>query len=154
MATRTKKPVTKSVNGKTQAARMTEMKPQIGLSDDQREGVVDLLNRHLANAYVLYTKTRNYHWNVRSPRFIMLHAFFEEQYTLLEAAIDEYAERALQLGGFALGTLNEFMKVATLKEEPGVYPDAQTMVQNLLSDHETVIRALREDCLLYTSRCV
>ncbi len=131
-------------NDGVQTAQMSEP-AQIGLSDKQRSQGVEILNLHLANAYLLYTKTRNYHWNVRSPRFAMLHAFFEAQYEILAEAVDEYAERARQLGGFALGTLTEFCQVATIKEEPGVYPDAQTMIANLLHDHETIIQALRED---------
>ncbi|MDX2161676.1 MAG: DNA starvation/stationary phase protection protein [bacterium] len=122
-----------------------EPKPDIGLNDEQRGGSIELLNRHLANGYVLYTKTRNYHWNVRSRRFAELHEFFEEQYDQLAEAVDQYAERARQLGGMAAGTLAEFLQLATLKEEPGVYPDPQTMIRNLLTDHEAVIRSLRAD---------
>jgi starvation-inducible DNA-binding protein len=43
------------------------MKPNIRLSDQDRKGVVDILNVLLADEYVLYTNTRNYHWNVVGP---------------------------------------------------------------------------------------
>jgi len=45
----------------------------------------------------------------------------------------------------ALGTLSEFQKHARLKEQPGVYPDSKSMISTLLSDHESIIRALRQD---------
>jgi DNA-binding ferritin-like protein len=35
-----------------------------GLAEEQRQGIVNLLTVLLADEYVLYTKTRNYHWNV------------------------------------------------------------------------------------------
>lgn len=36
----------------------------IGISQQNREGVVKILNTLFADEYILYTKTRNYHWNV------------------------------------------------------------------------------------------
>lgn len=117
----------------------------IGLTEEQRRGVAEVLTVHLANAHVLYIKTRNYHWNVQSRRFAELHEFFEEQYDQIAEGIDEIAERVRQLGIFAPGTMAEFLQLATLKEEPGVYPDPQTMIAKLLADHEAIIRALRED---------
>ena len=68
------------------------MKANIGLSAKQRDGVVALLNATLADEYVLYTKTRNYHWNVTGPHFNDLHKFFELQYEALDRKIDEIAE--------------------------------------------------------------
>lgn len=121
------------------------MKPNIGLSDKQRAGVVEILNTLLADEYVLYTKTRNYHWNVVGPRFNELHRFFQEQYEALDEVVDEVAERVRALGGEALGTLTEFLKRTRLKEHPGKSPEARAMLANLLEDHEAIIRHLRAD---------
>jgi starvation-inducible DNA-binding protein len=121
------------------------MQPNIGLTEEQRKGVVDILNTLLADEYVLYTKTRNYHWNVTDMRFNDLHSFFETQYTQLEEMTDEVAERARMLGGWSRGTLTEFLQLTRLKEQPSNYPDAQQMLTDLLFDHETVIRYLRTD---------
>lgn len=121
------------------------MKPNIGLNNKNRDAVVDILNRLLSDEYVLYTKTRNYHWNVVGPQFNDLHKFFEAQYDELNDIVDEVAERARSLGGPSLGTLKEFLQQTRLKEHPGEYPNAQKMLQNLLADHEAIIRVLRED---------
>ena len=58
---------------------------------------------------MLYTKTRNYHWNVVGMHFRDLHKLLEEQYEELEEAIDLVAERSRKLGAPALGTLKEFL---------------------------------------------
>lgn len=121
------------------------MEPNIGLSDSQRKGVIDLLSKGLADEQVLYTKTRNYHWNVVGPQFHDLHKFLESQYEALAESIDDIAERIRSIGGKSPGTLAEFVKLARLKEEPGRLPNARTMIANLLADHESVIRQLRED---------
>ena len=121
------------------------MNPDIGMSESNRASVVKILNTLLADEYVLYTKTRNYHWNVVGPQFNDLHKFFEAQYGALNEVVDDVAERARTLGGPALGTLDEFSKHARLKEHPGKYPDATGMLKDLLDDHEAVIRQLRVD---------
>jgi starvation-inducible DNA-binding protein len=117
----------------------------IGLSEANRDGVVKILNNVLADEYVLYTKTRNYHWNVVGPQFNDLHKFFEQQYEALNEMVDDVAERARSLGGKAYGTLTEFSQHTRLKEQPGRQPAALTMVANLQADHEAMIRTLRAD---------
>jgi starvation-inducible DNA-binding protein len=121
------------------------MTPNIGMNDAQRGAVVAILDTLLADEYLLYTKTRNYHWSVVGPQFNDLHKFFQAQYEELDDIVDETAERARALGGRALGTLAEFVKRSRLKEQPGQYPDAKGMLAALLADHEAVIRHLRTD---------
>jgi starvation-inducible DNA-binding protein len=121
------------------------MSPNIGLVEKQREGVVGILNTILADEYLLYTKTRHYHWNVAGPQFNDLHKFFEAQYNQLNEMVDDVAERARVLGGHALGTMTEFLKYTRLKEQTGYYPDARDMIANLLADHEALICHLRID---------
>lgn len=119
------------------------MEPKIGLTQEQRAGVTGLLKTLLADEYVLYTKTRNYHWNVRGPLFSDLHKFFESQYEAIDESIDEVAERIRALGGVAPGSLAEMLALATLRESPGGGLNAQEMVGSLLDDHEQVIVFLR-----------
>ncbi len=121
------------------------MKLNIGLSDKDRGGVIQILNALLSDEYVLYTKTRNYHWNVVGPQFNDLHKFFESQYEALDDIVDEVAERARSLGGRAAGTLAEFLQLARLKELPKQDREAREMISDLLNDHEAIIRTLRVD---------
>src|SRR6266513_2778232 len=121
------------------------MNPDIGMSESNRASVVKILNTLLADEYVLYTKTRNYHWNVTGPQFNDLHKFFEAQYEALDDVVDEVAERARALGGRAAGSLEEFRKLARLGEEVGKVPAARDMLAGLLADHEALTRTLRAD---------
>jgi starvation-inducible DNA-binding protein len=59
--------------------------------------------------------------------------------------VDEVAERARAVGGHAIGTLQEFTQHARVKEYPARYPASPEMIADLLGDHETIIRQLRED---------
>jgi len=103
-----------------------------------------MLSEVLADAHVLYIKTRKFHWNVAGESFMELHKLFEHQYKQLEEAIDEIAERINKLGSKTPGTMAEFIKGSALKESPGKYPTRQQMIIELLADHETVIRDLRK----------
>jgi len=127
------------------ATTTTTAKTDIGLAEDQRHGAVEILTRLLADEYVLYTKTRNYHWNVVGPQFQPLHEFFEEQYKQLNEMVDEVAERIRALDCHAIGTLAECLEHSRVHEHPGHYPPARDMVSNLMADHETVIRCLRDE---------
>lgn len=121
------------------------MRPiNIGLTEEQRQGVIDLLNRDLSDAYLLLIKTKKYHWDVVGPQFRSLHQLWEEHYTALTETIDAIAERVRALGGYPVGTAEGFLKYASLKEQAGTLPTAYQMVDNLVNDHEQVIRNLRQ----------
>lgn len=117
----------------------------IGIEDKNSAQVVKILTRVLADEYVLYTKTRGYHWNVIGIQFNDLHKFFEAQYTALEQIIDDVAERARTVGGHALGSLQEMLDNKTLEEDTTKGTDSAHMVRSLLTDHEHVVKKLRKD---------
>lgn len=116
----------------------------IGLSEEQRQGVINLLNQDLADSYLLLVKTKKYHWDVVGPQFRSLHELWEEHYEKLTENIDALAERVRALGGYPIGTMEGFLQVATLKEHAGDVPSATGMVARLVEDHEQIIRNLRE----------
>lgn len=116
----------------------------IGLNQEQRQGVVELLNADLADAYLLIIKTKKFHWDVVGPQFRTLHTLWEEHYTALAMNIDAIAERVRMLGGYPVGTAKGFLENASIEEHAGDLPDANSMVSRLVSDHEQVIRNMRE----------
>src|SRR5437879_9485028 len=101
------------------------MSPNIGIAESERKKIVTILNALLADEFLLYTKTRNYHWNVVGPQFNDLHKFFEAQYEAIDDAVDEVAERVRTIGGRASGTLAEFVQQGRLKERTGDRPAAR-----------------------------
>jgi len=121
------------------------MTPNIGLSAKNLKSITSLLSAVLADAVLLYTKTRKFHWNVSGNSFMELHKLFEKQYNQLEEAIDEIAERINKLGTKTPGTMQEFLQLASLKESPGKYPSQKEMIMELLKDHEAVIIQLRKN---------
>ncbi|MEB3267294.1 MAG: Dps family protein [Leptolyngbya sp.] len=121
------------------------MRPiNIGLTEAQRCGVIELLNRDLADAYLLLIKTRKYHWDVVGPQFRTLHELWQEQYEAIAVSVDDIAERVRALGGYPIGTAEGFLRYASLKEHPNDLPNATEMVGRLMLDHEQIVRNLRQ----------
>jgi starvation-inducible DNA-binding protein len=118
------------------------MNTNIGISDANTKAVALELNKLLANEVVLYTKTRNYHWNIEGPSFMEIHKFLEGQYGELEEMIDNVAERIRSIGHYAEGRLVDFLKLTSLLE-PDNTTNQKVQLKNLLDDHETIIRELR-----------
>ncbi len=117
----------------------------IGIKQDDRSAVVDMLAQLLADEHVLYIKLRNFHWNVEGMYFQPLHALFEEQYTVLEAQIDAIAERIRSLGQYAPGSMSAFRELTRLQESDNLEGSASLMLQHVLADHELIIQVLRHD---------
>lgn len=115
----------------------------IGISTKDRESLSKGLSRILAESFILYMKTHNYHWNVKGPMFQTLHVLFETQYTELWGALDQIAERIRALGFAAPGTLKEFLKLGSMNEIEGV-PSAEDMIRDVLVGSELVSRLCRD----------
>src|SRR5260221_10829442 len=118
------------------------MKRDDGIAGKARRNIAHALSRMLADTYLLYLKTHNFHWNVEGPMFQTLHTMFMEQYTEAWNAIDLIAERIRALGHYAPGTYKEYLKLGSIKETDGV-PKAEQMVKLLIQAQESVVRTAR-----------
>jgi starvation-inducible DNA-binding protein len=105
--------------------------------------VVDVLNKQVANWNVLFVKLHNYHWYVKGPHFFTLHEKFEEFYGEAATNIDELAERILALGAQPVGTMKEYLAVASI-EEATSKETAEEMVQAIANDFGMMLGELKE----------
>ena len=85
---------------------------------EARSQMIKLLNQQLADTFDLYSITKQAHWNVKGPQFISLHELFDGIAGRIDAQIDEIAERAVQLGGTAAGTIRQAAAASSLPEYP------------------------------------
>lgn len=112
------------------------------LDQDTRQEAILILSHLLADTYILYTKTQNFHWNVVDPRFYQLHKFFEAQYEELAEALDVIAERIRMLGGQAPGSMQKFLELSSLNEALEKL-DGDKMLQQLAEDHHFLADSIR-----------
>ncbi|MBI5363261.1 MAG: DNA starvation/stationary phase protection protein Dps [Planctomycetes bacterium] len=98
--------------------KTTLHKTKNDLPEKARGELVELLNSRLATAIDLQYQAKQAHWNVKGPQFIALHELFDQVSETAESAVDEIAERAVQLGGVARGTVRIAAKESALAEYP------------------------------------
>jgi starvation-inducible DNA-binding protein len=109
---------------------------------DTKADCARALSKVLADTYLLYLKTHNFHWNVEGPRFRSLHQMFEEQYQSLWNSVDGIAERIRALGQYAPGTYSKFKALASVKETENI-PKCDDMLRELITDNETVVDSIK-----------
>jgi len=119
------------------------MSTQIGINDDNRLAVAEILSKLLADEFVVYTKTRNAHWNVEGPDFHSMHLFFESQYQQLADLMDGVAERIRTVGHYAPATLKEFLELTHLTEYSDRKNDSAGFIKDLLADHDSIVEFIR-----------
>lgn len=88
------------------------------LPEAGRAEAVRLLNQRLADCIDLQTQCKQAHWNVKGPTFIALHKLFDEINEEVEEYVDLLAERVVQLGGIAEGTVAVVAERSSLADYP------------------------------------
>ncbi|GGC41355.1 DNA starvation/stationary phase protection protein [Parapedobacter defluvii] len=117
---------------------------QIGITEKNRAEVAKVLGILLADEFVLYTKTRNAHWNVEGPDFHSVHVYFEELYDELAEWVDEVAERIRSIGHYAPASLKTFLELTHLTELNAKGNNSKGFIGELVQDHEAIITYIRE----------
>ena len=122
-----------AINNLTEAPKLYETEND--LSAANRLELNALLNQRLASAVDLQSQMKQAHWNVKGPSFIALHELFDKVDEAVEGYVDLIAERVVQLGGIAEGTV----RVAAARSRLPEYPLA---IADGLAHVEGVARAL------------
>lgn len=113
-----------------------------GMTADARATISGALAKFLADTYLVYLKTQNFHWNVTGAEFYSLHILSEKQYEELADAVDEIAERIRALGFFVEATTEAFQKLSSVEEEHSIHPK-HVFLANLVKAHDVVIKEAR-----------
>ena len=95
-----------------EAAKMYETENYI--PQNRRRELNMLLNQRLADAVDLQLQMKQAHWNVKGPHFIGLHELFDKIDEAVESYVDLIAERIVQLGGIAEGTVRKYLRIGKM----------------------------------------
>ncbi|WP_047244862.1 Dps family protein [Maribacter thermophilus] len=119
--------------------------PNIGISAENRQAIADQLAKILADEFVLYSKTLNFHWNIEGPDFHTVHTYLETLYNEQQEIVDTVAEKIRALGHYVPATLKMYSELTHLTEKTKGKNDSQSIFAELLADHESIIIFLREE---------
>lgn len=112
------------------------MNKHIGIAKENTNAVSVILANLVADETVLYTKTKDAHWNVKGSDFHSIHTFFDLQSKALDGIIDNVAERIRSLGHYAPASLKTFLQLTHLTEVSRLNNDSHGFIKELLADHE------------------
>ena len=116
-----------SVANLAEAPKMYETENEIPLK--RRTELNTLMNQRLASAVDLQMQMKQAHWNVKGPSFIGLHELFDKVDEAVESYVDMIAERIVQLGGIAEGTVRVSAARSRLEEYPLAIADGLAHVE-------------------------
>ena len=105
--------------------------------------LADELKKHIADAYVLFTKTAGFHWNIEGDNFPQYHEFLGELYAEIYESIDRLSEYVRTLNVYAPDSLTDMLELTRLKEETmELFP--RELFTQLYNDIDTVIKHLKD----------
>jgi starvation-inducible DNA-binding protein len=96
----------------------------------------------LADTFVLYLKTKNFHWHVSGPHFRDYHLLFDEQADQIFAT--DIAERVRKVGGTTLRSIGSIARLKRIPDNDADYVDPLDMLAELRSDNQALIASMRE----------
>jgi starvation-inducible DNA-binding protein len=105
--------------------------------------IAETLRRLLADVFVLYLKTKSFHWHISGRHFRDDHLLLDEQATQIFSMVDDIAERIRKLGGTALRSIGDIARNQRLNDNDDEGLLATDMLRDLLDDNRQLTRFLR-----------
>ena len=134
----------KSYPAPSALATLTDLKPE------EVQAITEAINPLIADAFALYTKTKNYHWHVASSHFRDYHKLFDKQARTILKSTDILAERVRSIGGTTIRSISHISQLQTIQDDNSDYVQAGEMARRLMEDNKHIVqrqRAAQEVCV-------
>jgi starvation-inducible DNA-binding protein len=119
----------KSYPAPKQLATPTDLKPE------EVKRIVEAVNPLIADAFALYTKTKNFHWHIASSHYRDYHLLLDEQATAIFESIDPLAERMRRIGGTTIRSITHISQLQTIEDDNQDFVPPDKMIEELLKDN-------------------
>ena len=123
--------------------RRTSLATPSDLGAEAVKEIAGALNALLADVFVLYIKTKNFHWHVSGPHFRDYHLLLDEQAGQIFAMTDDVAERARKIGGATIRSIGHVARLQRLSDNDADYVDPLDMLAELREDNRAMLASMR-----------
>jgi starvation-inducible DNA-binding protein len=114
-----------------------------GFDSEQVKNLSSVLNALLADVFVLYLKTKNFHWHMSGPHFRDYHLLLDQQGEQIFAITDDIAERVRKVGGTTIRSIGHIAKLQRLTDNDQEFVGARDMLLELHADNKSLVESLR-----------
>ena len=131
---------------KTDDLKQQRKAPLITPSDLGSNAIRDVtgaLNALLADVFVLYLKTKNFHWHVSGPHFRDYHLMLDEHGDQIFAMTDPIAERVRKIGGTTLRSIGHIGRLQRISDNDADFVTPEDMLAELRDNNQTLLGSLR-----------
>ena len=119
----------KSYPAPKELATPTDLKPE------EVRSIVEAVNPLIADAFALFTKTKNYHWHIASSHFRDYHLLLDEQADSIMDSVDPLAERVRRIGGTTIRSIAHVSQLQSIADDNQDYVPPDKMIQELIKDN-------------------
>ena len=127
-------------SGAAQKRQNESLADEVSPENSPNNVVVEHLQRQVANAFILYTNYKHYHWQTYGPLFRDLHLMFDEFAKAVLATVDDFAERVRMIGQDPISRPQEILATASVK----VAEYEQTMRQMVEEADANLLLVIKE----------
>jgi starvation-inducible DNA-binding protein len=113
------------------------------LTSQEAQAITEALNPLIADAFALYTKTKNFHWHLAGSHFRDFHLLFDEQADQILESIDSMAERVRRVGGTTIRSISHISQLQTIEDDNNEFVPAGEMVRRLMEDNQHIAKNQR-----------
>lgn len=108
-----------------------------------RNNIAQAINPLIADVFVLFVKTKNFHWHMSGSHFRDYHLLLDEQAEQILAMTDVLAERVRKLGKTTIHSISEISQLQRIQDNNKDFVDAREMIQELMSDNKNLLTSMR-----------
>ena len=129
-----------------QALDLKESRQLLTPSDLDRKGVVEIagaLKQLLADVFVLYIKTKNFHWHMSGPHFRDYHLLLDDHADQLFGTTDEIAERVRKIGGTTIRSIGNIARLQRIADNDADYVTPGDMLSELRENEKALVLSMR-----------
>src|SRR5215831_963235 len=120
-----------------------EPETRTDLSTDGVARISSALRQLLADVFVLYLKTKDFHWHMSGPHFRDYHLLLDEHGDQLFAITDDIAERVRKIGGTTLRSIGHIARITRVADNDADYVTPKDMLSELWEDNKALVRFMK-----------